>query len=82
MSGGGVEQKSYIGRTETHFFPAGVLAKAISMTHSDILYRLDISTLCFYEPLQFQIFASWKFIKTQVFPFQLSLLSSTYKWGV
>ena len=36
----------------------------IAIAHSDMLYRLDISTFCFYEPLLFQIFVSWKFIKT------------------
>ena len=39
-----------------HPFPGGILAKAISMTHSGMLYRLDISTSYFYEPLPFQVF--------------------------
>ena len=42
-----------------HFkIPAGILVKAISMTHSDMLDQLDIFTFCFYEPLLFQIFVS------------------------
>ena len=34
------------------------------MTHSGMLHKLDISTFCLYELLLFQIFISWKFIKT------------------
>ena len=30
-------------------FPGGILAEAINMTHSGMLYRLDISTFYFYE---------------------------------
>ena len=33
------------------------------MTYSDMLYRLDIPTFYFYEPLLFKIFVSWKFLK-------------------
>ena len=47
------------------------------MTHSDMLYRLNISMVYFYEPLLLQIFVPWKFIKTQAFPCLLSLLLST-----
>ena len=47
----------------SHLFPARKLAEAINMTHSG-MYRLDISTFYFYEPLLFQIFVPWKFIKT------------------
>ena len=43
-----------------HLFPTRILAEATSMRHSDMLYRLDISTFSFYEPLLFQIFISWK----------------------
>ena len=32
-----------------YVFLAGVLAEEINMTHSDMLYRLDISTFYFYE---------------------------------
>ena len=39
-----------------NLFPAEILAETISMTHSDVLYRLGISTCYFYEPLLFQIF--------------------------
>ena len=49
---------------KSHLFPAEILAKAVSMTHSGMLYRLDISTFSFYETLLFQIFVPWKFIKT------------------
>ena len=38
------------------------------MTHSDLLYQLDISTFYFYEQLLFQIFNSWKFYKNLAFP--------------
>ena len=53
---------------------ARILAEAIGMAHSDMLYRLDISTFYFYEPLLFQIFISWKFIKTLALPCLLPLL--------
>ena len=33
------------------------------MTHSNMLYRLDISKFYFYKPLVFQIFFPWKFKK-------------------
>ena len=62
---------------KSQLFSAGILAKAISMTHSDMLYRLNISTFCFNESLLLQIFVPWKFIKTQAFPCLLSLLLST-----
>ena len=45
------------------FFQLG-LVEAVTMTHCDMLYRLDISTFYFHEPLPFQIFNPWKFIKT------------------
>ena len=47
------------------------------MTHSDMLYRLDISPFYFYEPLLLQIFVPWKFIRTEAFPCLRSLLQST-----
>ena len=53
---------------------ARILAEAIGMAHSDMLYRLDISTFYFYEPLLFQILISWKFIKTLALPCLLPLL--------
>ena len=52
------------GQLKSHTVPGRILAKAMSMTHSDVLYRLDISTFYFYKPLPFQIFVTWKFIKT------------------
>ena len=64
MRGGGVGQKSYLGPTEIVSFSSRILAEAKNMTYSDMLYRLDISTFCFYESLLFQIFFFWKFIKT------------------
>ena len=64
MRGGGVGQKSYLGPTEIVSFSSRILAEAKNMTYSDMLYRLDISTFCFYESLLFQIFFLWKFIKT------------------
>ena len=60
MVGCGVVQK---GQLKSHLFPSNILAEAISMTHSDMLYWLDISTFYLYEPLLFQIFDPWKFIK-------------------
>ena len=56
-------RKSHLGPAELNLFPTRVFAKAISITHSDILYRLDISVL-FYERLLFQIFVLWKFLRT------------------
>ena len=49
-----------------HLFP-------ISMIHSGLLYRLDISTFYFYDAL-FQIFLPCKFINISSFPFLVSLL--------
>ena len=60
-----------------HLFPAEILADVISMTHSGMLYRLDISTFYFYEPLLFEIFVPWKFMKTEDFPCLLKLLQLT-----
>ena len=60
MVGCGVVQK---GQLKSHLFPSNILAEAISMTHSDMLYWLDISTFYLSEPLLFQIFDPWKFIK-------------------
>ena len=40
-----------------------------------MLYRLDISTFYFYEPLLFQMLVPWKFVKTSVF---LSLSTITF----
>ena len=60
MVGCGVVQK---GQLKSHLFPSNILAEAISMTHSDMLYWLDISTFYRSEPLLFQIFDPWKFIK-------------------
>ena len=57
-------------------FQAGVLSEVISMTHSNILYRLGISTFYFCEPLQLQIFVPWKCIKTSAFPCLLQHLLS------
>ena len=51
------------GQLKLHPFPGRNLAKAISMTNSGMLYRLDISTFYFDEPLLFQIFVPWKFNK-------------------
>ena len=48
---------------KSHSFPGGILAEAISMTHSGMLYRLDISTFYFHELLPFQIFVTSKFVK-------------------
>ena len=74
MSRGGVES---LIQGELKSFPARILVEAICMTHSDMLYRLDISTFYFYKQLLFQIFVLWKFIKTKAFPCLLSHLQST-----
>ena len=50
------------GQVKSHPFPGGILAEAISMTHSGMLYRLDISAFYFFEPLLLQLFVPWKFI--------------------
>ena len=52
------------GQLKSHLFPVRNLAETISMTNSGMLYRLDISTVYFYEPLLFQIFVPGKFIYT------------------
>ena len=57
-------RKSYLGPAEIASISSRILAEAVSMTHSDTLYRLDISTFYFYKPLLFQIIVLWKFIKT------------------
>ena len=44
-----VGQKFYLGPAEITFFFSWV-SEAISMTHSGMLYRLDISKFYFYEP--------------------------------
>ena len=65
VRGGGLGLENLIqGQLKSHPFSGGILAEAIRMTNSCILYRVDISTFHFYEPLPFQIFVSWKFIKT------------------
>ena len=48
-------QKSYLGPAEIASFSSQVIAEAVSMTHPDMLYWLDISTFYIYEPLLFQI---------------------------
>ena len=53
--------------------------RSIRMIHSGLLYRLDISTFRFYEPLLFQIFFPWKFINIYSFPCLPSLLQPTAK---
>ena len=72
--GGGAESLIW-DHLKSPLFPSRILAEAISMTHSGMLYRLDISTFCFYKPSLFQIFVPWKFIQNLAFPCLLSLLS-------
>ena len=64
MRGGGWHRQSYLGQLKLHLFPARTLSEAISMKHSDMLHWLDISLFYFHEPLLFQIFVHWKFMKT------------------
>ena len=51
------------GQLKSHVFPTRILAEAISMTHSGLLYQLDISTFYFYEPLLFQILSLENLLK-------------------
>ena len=53
-------RKSNIGSVEIASFSSQDFS--LNMAHSDMLYRLSIST--FYKPLLLQIFIPWKFIKT------------------
>ena len=69
-------RKFYIGPAEVAAFLTRILAKGINMTHSDMLFRMGISTFYFFKPLILQIFVSWKFIKTEASPCLLSLLLS------
>ena len=77
--GGGEEgvRKSYLGLAEIVAFQAGILVKAITLTHSDMLYQLEIPTFYFYEPWLFHIFVPLNFLKAEAFPCLLSLLQST-----
>ena len=60
----GWDKKSYLEPTEIESFSSrDVPAEAISMTHSGMLYRWDISTFYLYEPFLFQIFVPRKFTK-------------------
>ena len=54
---GGTENQNLI------LFQPGFYCEAISIPHSGLLYRLNIFTFCFHEPLLFQIFVPWKSIK-------------------
>ena len=58
-----VGDEGWLGYLKFHLFPVGVLAEAISMTHFDMLYRLDVSAFHFSEALLRQIFVPWKFMK-------------------
>ena len=49
------------GQLKSRKFKAGILAEAISTTHSD-MYQLHICTFYFYEPFLFQIFVSWHYL--------------------
>ena len=75
--GGVVQKVLFSANWNRIFFPSGK-AKTISMTHSDKLHRLDISTFYFDEPFLFKIFVPQKFIKTLAFPCLLSILVSTF----
>ena len=61
----GLGRKYYLGPAEIASFSRRDFRR--SMIHSEMLYRLDISTFYFYAPLLFQIFV----------PCLLSLLQST-----
>ena len=46
MRGGGSGVESLIqSQLKSHLFPVGILAEAISMRHSHMLYGMDISTV-------------------------------------
>ena len=59
-------RKSYLGLAEMASFSSRDFSRSNKhdTMHSDMLYRLYISTLYFYEPLLFQILVACKFIKT------------------
>ena len=60
----GEVESPILDQLKSHLFLARILAEAISMTHSDMLYRLDICRFYIYEPLLLLIFDPWEFIKT------------------
>ena len=60
---GGVESP-ILDQLKSHLVLARILAEAISMAHSDMLYRLDIFRFYIYKPLLLLIFDPWEFIKT------------------
>ena len=41
------------GQLKSHLFPGEISAEAMGMTHSGMLYQLDIPTFNFYELLLF-----------------------------
>ena len=43
------------------------------MTHSDMLYQLNICKFYFYESFLYQIFVPWKFMKLRSFTFKFDL---------
>ena len=59
-------RKSYLGLAEMASFSSRDFSRSNKhdTMHSDMLYRLYIFTLYFYEPLLFQILVARKFIKT------------------
>ena len=58
-------KKSYLGPAEIASFSSWDFSQNNnSTTHSAMLYRLNISMFCFYEPLLFEIFIPWKLTKT------------------
>ena len=69
--GGGVPERLNKGQLKSLLFPVAVLAQAISMTHSGILYRLDISKFSFYKPMLFQLFCPLEIYKILGFPLSL-----------
>ena len=56
-------RKSYLWAAEIASFSSRDFSRGSRLTHSDMLYQLDISNFHFYEPLPFQIFFSGKFLK-------------------
>ena len=66
-------RKSYSGPAEIASFSSLDFSETISMTHSDMLYQLNICKFYFYESFLYQIFVPWKFMKLRSFIFKFDL---------
>ena len=57
-------KKSYLGPVEIALFSSWGFSRSNKHNTTAMLYRLDISTFYFYEPLLLKSFVSSKFIKS------------------